>query len=324
MSAPQLDVAVPFVPLQRLAVERPWGGRRVGRRFGWGDAAAVGEWWLASAYPGAVTALAHAGSGDSSAAPTGLDAWLDAAAGARGLPAAADFPLLVKFLDAEQVLSVQVHPDDAVARRHGLPNGKTEAWHIVEAAPGAELFIGLAEGVTTARLFDAIEAGASSDAVTALLRRVPATAGDTWLIEAGTIHAVGPGVALFEVQQNSDATYRIHDWDRKPARALHLDAARDASRDVAPVQPRRAVPGADGWDTLVDGPCFRLARAAVDGALDLAPRGAFATLTVLHGQATVASGEHTATLAAGETALALDPVSVSGAGLDLIVTEPGA
>lgn len=315
MTPPLVDAAAPFLPLSRLPVERPWGGRRVARRFGWDAAAAIGEWWLASAYPGAVTALADG---------TGLDAWLDEAGAERGLPAAAAFPLLVKFLDAEEVLSVQVHPDDEVARRHGLARGKTEAWHVLEAAPGAELFLGLAEGVSARNLFDAIEGGATPDDVADLLRRVPARAGDTWLVEAGTIHAVGPGVSIFEIQQNSDATYRIYDWDRKPARELHIAEAREASRDVPPVRPCQPSPGADGWDTLVDGDCFRLARAAVDGALDLAPRGAFATLTVLHGQATVASGEHTATLAAGETALVLDPVSVSGAGLDLIVTEPGA
>lgn len=303
----------PFLPLERLAVTRPWGGRRVGRRFGWDVSRDVGEWWLASGYPGSVTPVASG---------PGLDEWLDEHGKQRGLPAACDFPLLVKFLDADADLSVQVHPDDAVARGHGLARGKTEAWHVIDAEPGAQLYIGLIDGVTPELLFETIEAGATSDEIRGLLRSVPARAGDTWLIEAGTIHAVGAGVAIFEVQQNSDATYRIFDWERQPARELHIQAARESARDVAPVTPCEPTRSFDGWNTFVDGDCFRLARASVTGRIDLVPRGSFATLTVLAGVAMVASCETSLSVAAGETVILLEPTSISGDGVEVITTEP--
>ena len=124
------------------------------------------------------------------------------------------------FLDSDEVLSVQLHPDDDTARRHGLPNGKTEAWHILAAEPDAWLAVGTADGATSADVLSAIDAGADADRVRDLLHRVPARPGDTWLVDAGTIHALGPGVTMFEIQQTSDATWRLYDWDREPRREL--------------------------------------------------------------------------------------------------------
>ena len=143
---------------------------------------------------------------------------------------ASPFPLLLKLLDARDTLSVQVHPDDAYAARAEGKLGKTEAWHILQAEPGAELVYGIKPGVTREELFRASREGA---AVEGLLRRVPVKAGETYYIPAGTVHAIGAGIILYEIQQSSDVTYRFYDWERKDAqgnkRELHLQKAIDVS-----------------------------------------------------------------------------------------------
>ena len=138
----------------------------------------------------------------------------------------AEFPLLVKFLDAHEWLSVQVHPDDKLAQQlEGEPRGKTECWYIVAADPDAAIAFGLSQAYTAETLRDAIETGHAKET----MRYVPVQAGDFLFVEAGTMHAAGPGIVFYELQQTSDRTYRVYDWDRvgldgKP-RQLHLDKA---------------------------------------------------------------------------------------------------
>jgi len=138
------------------------------------------------------------------------------------------FPLLLKLIDAKDRLSVQVHPDDAYAARVEGKQGKTEAWHILFAAPGAELVYGVQPGTEKDALRQASQAGA---AVEPLLRKIKVRAGQTFFIPAGTVHAIGAGIILYEIQQSSDVTYRFYDWDRKDAqgnrRELHIDKAID-------------------------------------------------------------------------------------------------
>jgi len=136
------------------------------------------------------------------------------------------FPLLVKFLDAERVLSVQVHPGDRFAAEHenGSP-GKTEMWFIVEARGSAEVIAGLRPGTTRAELLEAAQSGSLEP----LLQHHRVRAGDVVLVPAGRVHAMGAGIVALEIQQTSDITYRLHDWGRvgpdgKP-RPLHLDRA---------------------------------------------------------------------------------------------------
>ena len=138
------------------------------------------------------------------------------------------FPLLIKFIDAQEVLSVQVHPDDLLARKRHLPNGKTEMWYVLEAEEGAGLYIGFQKGVTKQDYMRAIADGT----IDTLLAFYPVKKGDCFFIPAGTVHAIGKGVLLAEIQQSSDITYRIFDWNRvdnegKP-RSLHLAEAEDA------------------------------------------------------------------------------------------------
>jgi mannose-6-phosphate isomerase len=134
------------------------------------------------------------------------------------------FPLLMKILFPREKLSVQVHPDDAMAREHGEPHGKTECWYALEAEPGAGVSLGLRPGTTTEQVRFAIE----DHSLENLLGWLPVKKGDMVFVDAGTVHAVGPGVVLLETQQNSDMTYRLYDYGRP--RELHLKDGLQAIR----------------------------------------------------------------------------------------------
>jgi mannose-6-phosphate isomerase len=128
-------------------------------------------------------------------------------------------PLLIKFIFTTEKLSVQVHPGDDYARLHHNSRGKTEMWHILSAEPGAQIAAGLREPITANRLREAAQSGEIEN----LLQWFDARPGDTFFIPAGTVHAIGGGLALCEIQQHSDITYRLYDYGRP--RELHLDHA---------------------------------------------------------------------------------------------------
>jgi mannose-6-phosphate isomerase len=138
------------------------------------------------------------------------------------------FPVLTKIIDAEQPLSVQVHPDDAYAQRvEHQPNGKTECWYILECKPDAELVLGWTRDTSREEYEQRVRDGSLGE----ILRRVPVRPGDAFYLPAGTLHAIGGGIQLFETQQASDLTYRIFDWNRVGAdgkpRELHVQKAGD-------------------------------------------------------------------------------------------------
>ncbi len=307
-------VAPSHLAMEPLGVPRPWGGRQIARRFGWDDNADCGEWWLLSTYPGSVTGV--------QGSDHDLCRWLEGQGRVYGWPQPNDLPLLLKFLDAREPLSVQVHPDDAAARSLGLPNGKTEAWHVLSAEPDALLYLGLAHGVTATDLMDALKAGAKTEAVLPLLAAHRPRPGDTYMVEAGTVHAIGGGLTLFEVQQTSDATWRLHDWDRLPARELHLEQAAVSLKDTGAVQPIRVTPSTTAWTPLIEGSHFNLSRSQPSGDLPLTPRGAFATVTVLSGRGELYGSSGAQDLSPGDTVLVVEPVLIAGQGLDLLRCEP--
>jgi mannose-6-phosphate isomerase len=144
-----------------------------------------------------------------------------------------DFPLLVKFIFPEEKLSVQVHPDDAYAAIHEQAaggRGKTEMWYAVRARPGAEVFVGLKPEVTRESFARAIADGTAEDCLVS----VPVCQGDAIFVPAGTAHTIGPGLVLCEIQEHSDLTYRVYDYNRRDAkgqpRTLHVDKALDVLR----------------------------------------------------------------------------------------------
>ncbi|HEV3156768.1 MAG TPA: type I phosphomannose isomerase catalytic subunit [Candidatus Baltobacteraceae bacterium] len=177
----------------------------------------------------------------------------------------APFPLLSKFIDARQALSVQVHPDDEYARRvEGKANGKTECWYVLEASSNAELVLGWTRDVSREEYLKRVGDGSLEE----LLRRVPVAPGDVFYLPAGTLHAIGAGIILFELQQSSDLTYRIFDWNRlgldgKP-RELHVQKAADvldyrAGHDEA-INPLTFVDGSADRSLLIVDSHFLLER----------------------------------------------------------------
>ncbi|MEH6758543.1 MAG: class I mannose-6-phosphate isomerase [Parasphingorhabdus sp.] len=160
--------------------------------------------------------------------------------------------LLVKYLFTSEKLSIQVHPNDRQARRQGLANGKEECWYILDAEPDAVIGIGLTKEVSTAKL----RAAVVCDQIEQLVDWKPVKQGDIFYIPAGTIHAIGSGISLIEVQQNADVTYRLFDYGRP--RELHLDDAL-AVATPAPYDMQYYVEAeADQSARLIDGPHFRL------------------------------------------------------------------
>jgi mannose-6-phosphate isomerase len=157
----------------------------------------------------------------------------------------AEFPLLVKLLFPREKLSVQVHPDDAMARELGQPRGKTECWYVLEAEAGATIALGVHEGVTVEAVRAAIAAGTLEE----LLEWVPVEAGEMVFVDAGTVHSIGPGVVLLETQQTSDATFRLYDYGR--GRELHLEQGLRAMKmrtAAGKVRPRAM----DGFVRLIE------------------------------------------------------------------------
>ncbi len=199
-----------------------------------------------------------------------------------------EFPLLIKLIDAREALSVQVHPGDDYALQHEGEQGKCEAWVVVHSEPGAHLYIGFERAVTPAEVCAAIEAGT----LTGLLRRVPAEAGRAFLIEPGTVHAIGAGVLLAEVEQNSNLTYRLYDYGRRAKgpdgepRPLHIEKA----LEVANLTPARLKTPHRGRITA--GEHFVVDRLEVQRrAVFHTGEDSFAALLVLEGNGLVRTGD---------------------------------
>ena len=211
------------------------------------------------------------------------------------------FPLLLKFIDAAESLSVQVHPDDvyAGANENGKL-GKTEAWLILDAPEGSQLVYGIKNGTNLAELRTACEAGA---AVEPLLRKVDVKPGDVCFIPAGCVHAIGAGIMLYEIQQSSDVTYRFYDWDRVDAkgnrRELHIDKALDVTDLDFTLDP---IPAPDApVARVLDEHYFTLDLMKVAGEQAVPAINHFGLLTVLEGDLTLTWQGGGMTLRKGES-----------------------
>jgi len=214
------------------------------------------------------------------------------------------FPLLLKYLDCNRVLSVQVHPSDDYGLKMADPDrGKTEAWFVVDAKPDSVIYAGLKEGVTASVLREAIDAGQTEQA----LHRFHPTPGDCVYIPAGTVHAIGAGVLIAEIQQASNTTFRLYDWDRTDAdgksRPLHIDQSFDVI-DFAggPVQPIRFDESISGWQGLVECDKFRL-RAVQNATVSVGGDDQFHILTVPQGRATLVTQEQSIEMNTGRSVL---------------------
>lgn len=186
-----------------------------------------------------------------------------------------DLPLLIKFLFTTEKLSVQVHPEDTYARRHHNSAGKTEMWHVLRAEPGAQIAAGFRETITPERLRGASLSGEIED----LLQWHDAAPGDTFFIPAGTVHAIGAGLTLCEIQQHSDITYRLYDYGRP--RELHLDRAVEVSH-LGPCEARSK----PSDELLVSCPYFNTSKLRIlDSPRHIGPRKTPEFLILLEGSA---------------------------------------
>lgn len=312
---------------------RIWGGQNLRALFNKDvPAQPVGEDWLISDHPSAESVVS-----------TGPFAGLTLrglierdAGGILGklpqLTPQGRFPLLLKLIDAADVLSVQVHPDDQCARRFGEPDvGKTEMWHVLHAEHGGELMCGLQPDVTPEKLRQSIADGALQD----LMSHNEAVPGLSLLVPAGALHAIGAGVLLAEIQQNSDLTYRLYDWNRvdnqgKP-RQLHLEkgfkAIHFGKEPPKPAEPLHYDCDGARCSVLAACPYFAAELIQLNGDYHRLTNGnSFQILLVKEGSIQAAAGEDIATLNPGESALVpgdlyLFELSGNGAILDYYVPD---
>ncbi len=243
------------------------------------------------------------------------------------------FPLLVKYIDASENLSIQVHPDKAAAARiGGTSEGKTEAWYILAAEPGSVVWCGLKAGVTREELAE----HANEPGVETMLARWEVRPGDCITVPGGTVHAIGAGVTLLEVQQNSDTTYRIYDWGRVGLdgnpRETHLEQALEVA--AFGEKPRPPVRDSEPDDAQAESSRVRLSHTdhfAIDvlevrGRAELSTAGRFAVYSVVSGSGSLELDGREHTLRSGDTLLlpASTPAHVvAGDSLTLVVSTDG-
>jgi mannose-6-phosphate isomerase len=285
--------------------ERVWGGQNLERLYKkpLPSGVPIGESWEISDRPGDVSAIANgplAGNDLRWLMEHHPKELLGEAQTANGR-----FPLLIKILDAEETLSLQVHPPAHKATELG-GEAKTEMWYIADARPQAELYVGLKRGVTR----DEFERKISSGEVADCFHRVPVKAGDVMFLPSGRVHAIGGGLVIFEIQQNSDTTYRVFDWNRvgldgKP-RALHI-AESLASIDFEDFEPTiisSSTSKPSSATPLVDCPLFKVdVQHAGKGACVKFVSGKLGIIGLVHGRAKVSGGSESVEIKSGDFCL---------------------
>lgn len=267
--------------------ERVWGGRAL-EQFGLTPPEGhIGEGWMIADHANGTTKVINgplAGKGLDEVREQLGTSWL----GTKGVSEKGGrFPLLIKLLDCNDDLSVQVHPTDDYKALPPGELGKTEMWYVLDAKPGAHIIYGLNEGVDREELRKALENGTVMDT----LRQVPVEAGDTFFIPAGTVHALCAGVVVAEIQQNSDTTYRIYDYNRpgldgKP-RELHVEDSLNVTAyegaGATTMKTSNTVPGE--WLQLASCPYFVVEKGVVTERWDLSTTpDSFTILVVCEGE----------------------------------------
>jgi mannose-6-phosphate isomerase len=307
-----------------------WGGKTLASLFGkQGAPERLAESWELSAHPDGESVIAgglfHG---------QGLSAFIrnNPLACGTAVPPGSEFPLIVKLIDAADRLSVQVHPDGEYARSAEGGRGKTEMWYILRSLPGASLYCGFSRPVTRKEVEQRIREGS----LTEVLRSVPAEPGDAFYIPAGTIHAVGAGIVLAEVQESSNITYRVFDYGRAGAdgrpRPLHIGKALDVLRldEGCPPPPGveigfRSVPGGE-LRLLCSCPSFTCSVLELNGRFSQKMGDEFfLSLLCLDGKARLSSSGGGLGIGTGDSAFVpagRGEVSLEGLG-EFLLTFPG-
>ncbi|SDB37504.1 mannose-6-phosphate isomerase [Streptococcus henryi] len=220
--------------LQSVMHEKIWGGTKLRDEFGYAiPSESTGEYWAISAHPHGVSTIKNGRFEGMK-----LDGLYQEEPALFGHPTEKVFPLLTKILDANDWLSVQVHPDDTYAMEHEGELGKTECWYVISAEEGSEIIYG-----HNAKSKEELEQMIHSEDWEHLLTRIPVKAGDFFYVPSGTMHAIGKGILILETQQSSDTTYRVYDFDRKDANGYKRDLHLKQSIDVLTIgEPENSVP----------------------------------------------------------------------------------
>lgn len=240
-----VDTLYPLV-FEPVILEKVWGGRaleKLGKHLPKPGVNYGESWELADmdatsasgAGGGGVRSVIAAGSLRGKTIRDAMSLWGDALIPSARRTPAGSFPLLIKFLDARENLSVQVHPSPAYAKAHPGAHLKTECWYILDAEPGASIYVGIRPEVSPDRFRAAARAG--DPAIVDMLRRVPAIPGECHNLPSGTVHALGAGVLVAEVQTPSDTTFRLYDWGRT-GRELHIEQALECASMEPPPAPK--------------------------------------------------------------------------------------
>lgn len=244
-----------------------------------------------------------------------------------GYPKEPVFPLLIKILDAEDELSVQVHPDDAYGMKHEGELGKTECWYIIYAEPGAEIIYGH-HAKSREELAEMIHDGRWDD----LLKKVPVKKGDFFYVPSGTIHAIGKGIMILETQQSSDTTYRVYDYDRKDAngqtRELHIQQSIDVTTvpaETPQLQMKEVRKGNSSIVTYLKTIFFNVYEWDIKGITSFKKQAPYTLATVIEGAGELVVDDKSYPLTKGTSFILPNDVeewSIQGE-LSIIASEPG-
>lgn len=287
--------------------EKIWGGQGL-ERYGkiTGGQTRIGESWELSAQGGDVSVVSEGALADNDLNDL-VEVYMGDLVGDAVYERFGNrFPLLFKLIDAQDRLSIQVHPDDDTAWERHRDSGKTEMWYVLEAAAGAVLTLGFNKQVTPEDLQQRLQRHTLPE----VLCRVPVQKGDVAFIPAGLVHAVDKGIVLAEIQQNSDLTYRLFDYDRLDAqgqpRELHVEQALEVIRYEKNRQPlTRHTPVMNGAVNLVQCPCFTTNLLCFNRTIerDYALLDSFVVYMCIEGLCTLATATGNVTLTKGETVL---------------------
>ncbi|EMF0070107.1 mannose-6-phosphate isomerase, class I [Enterococcus hirae] len=308
--------------LKPVFQEKIWGGSRLRSVFGFDiPNDKIGEDWAISAHPHGVSVVEN---GEYQGQK--LDELWQNHKELFGNPTEPVFPLLIKILDAEDELSVQVHPDDAYGMKHEGELGKTECWYIIDAEPGAEIIYGH-HAKTREELAEMIQEGRWDD----LLKKVPVKKGDFFYVPSGTIHAIGKGIMILETQQSSDTTYRVYDYDRKDAngntRELHIQQSIDVTTVPAitpQIQMKEVRKGNSSIVTYLETEFFNVYEWDIKGITSFKKQAPYTLATVIDGAGELVVNEKIYPLTKGASFILPNDVTewtVQGE-LSIIASEP--
>ena len=282
-----------------------WGGTRLKTEFGLeSDTDIAAEGWMLSCHKDGSNTVVN-GEFTGKSLPDVLAAWGNDALGTRAA-AFPYFPILIKLIDAKQKLSVQVHPSDEYALANEGEFGKTEMWYVVDCQEGAELLYGFSEDISKEEFKERM----NNNTLTDVCNSVPVHKGDVFFIDAGTLHAIGEGILIAEVQQNSNTTYRISDYGRLGAdgkpRELHIDKALDVTKTEVPSMPYGQIgtittKGANTVRELASCHFFTAKVLELQEEYSIFETETFVSLVVLEGTASLAFGKETLTVKKGES-----------------------